>query len=222
VIRVRHEPLPAGLSAVVRRRPGGDTEIVVSTALSPARQRAAVQVGLRAARPAGGRSVLPVPLLGVLAVAWAVARALAKGIRVRPAALVATAGVVTAAAVAVVVIAVAPHPGKGHPASGGPPAPLPVPARTASPPARSAPPAAGRQHSRQPPPTVVPVAARSVAPSSRPTPAPAESPGRSAAPPSPGSSQPPSTTPSPQPSSPASAGGGGRPCLDLLGVWVCL
>ncbi|MGB6455464.1 MAG: hypothetical protein WBH47_13365, partial [Streptosporangiaceae bacterium] len=106
MIRVRHETLPAGLSAVVQRRAGGDTDIVVSTMLTAARQRAAVRVGLRAARPAGQRTALPVPLLGVLALAWASGRAVVKGIHIHAAALLAAAGVVTAA---VVVIAVIPH-----------------------------------------------------------------------------------------------------------------
>lgn len=99
---------------------------MVSTDLGPAQQRAAVRVGLRAARSAGQPTALPVPLLGVLALAWAGIRAVARAIRVHPAALVAAAGVVTAAAV---VVAVVPHqhaaPGGGHPAAGPTPQPSP-------------------------------------------------------------------------------------------------
>ncbi len=218
MIRVRHEPLPSGLSAVVRRRPGGDTDIVVSTLLTPARRRAAVRVGLRAARPADRRSVLPVPLLGALALAWAVARATARGLRHHPAALVTAAGAVTAVTAAAVVIAVVPQQhgpaGSGHPAAGA--LSPPASGQSAGRPARSTEPAAGPHSSASPTPTVVPVADHPVAASSRPTPAPGESQ------PSSGSAQPSPSTPPAQPSPSPSAGGGGGICLDLLGLRVCL
>jgi hypothetical protein len=209
VIRIRHEALPSGLSAVVRRRPGGDTDVVVSTVLSPARQRAAVRVGLRAARPTGQRLGLPVPLVGVLALAWASARAIATGLRIHLAALVAAAGVVTAGAVAVAVI---PHlhsaPGGGHPAAGGVPAPASVPAHSARQPTQ------GTQHgslsSAQPSPSVVPIASRSSALANG-----GSTPGPVAALPSP-------SAPVPLPSPSPSGAGGGGVCLDLLGIWVCL
>lgn len=218
MIRVRHETLPAGLSAVVRRRPGGDTDIVVSTALSPARQRAAVREGLRAARPERRRRALPVPLLGILALAWASARAVVRSLRMHPAALVAAAGVVTAATV---VVAVIPH--QHGPVAGGVQAP--APAQTTSGRNHGTARATGPPPPGRPSPSIVPVAAHS--PSSAPRPSPG---GRDVAP-SPGTSGtgqatsgPPSGPPPPQPSptpSP-SAGGGGRICLYLLGIRVCL
>jgi hypothetical protein len=221
VIRVQHEPLPAGLSAVVRRRPDGDTDIVVSTLLTPARQRTAVRVGLRAARPADQRSVLPVPLLGALALAWASTRAIARGLRLHPVALVTAVGGVTAATAAAVVIAVVPQPHgpavSGGPAAGAlsPAAPAPAPDQSAgqSPSTQAA---AGPHSSSRPAPTVVPVADHSAAASSRPSPAPGGSQ------PSPGSAQPSPTTPPAQPSPSPSTGGGGGVCIDLLGVRVCL
>lgn len=217
MIRVQHEPLPSGLSAVVRRRPGSDTDIVVSTLLTPARQRAAVRVGLRAARPADQRSVLPVPVLGVLALAWASARAIARGLRLHPAALVTAAGAVTAVTAAAVVIAVVPPQhgpaGSGHPAAGA--LSTPAPGHSAGRPARGTQPSAGPGSSARPTPSVVPVADHPVTASSRPTPAPGESQ------PTPGSAQPSPTIPPAQPSPSPSAGGGGA-CLDLLGLRVCL
>jgi hypothetical protein len=222
MIRVRHEPLPSGLSAVVRRRPGGDTDIVVSTLLTPARQRAAVRVGLRAARPADQRSVLPIPLVGLLALAWASTRAIVRGLRLHPVALVTGAGAITAVTAAAVVIAVVPlqhgPAGSGHPAAGAlsPAAPAPAPGQSVARPARSTQPAAGPHNSAGPAPTVVPVADHSVAASSRPTPVPGESQ------PSPGSAQPSPTTPAAQPSPSSSTGGGGGVCIDLLGLRVCL
>jgi hypothetical protein len=214
VIRIQHESLPTGLSAVVRRRPGGDTDVVVSTDLGPARQRAAVRVGLQAARSAGRRTALPVPLVGVLALAWASARAIARGIRVHPAALVAAAGAVAAAAV---VIAVVPHQhsttGGSHPGAGGVPAPASAAARPAGQPARSAQP---EPHpTSAPTSTVVPVADRSLAASGGGS---APAPGASAV--GPGASQPPPSA-APQPSPSSSAGHGGL-CVELLGLRVCV
>jgi len=222
VIRVRHEPLPSGLSAVVRRRAGGDTDIVVSTLLTPARQRTAVRVGLRAARSADQRSVLPVPLLGVLALAWASARAVARGLRLHPVALLTAAGAVAAVTAAAVVIAVVPQQhgpaGSGRPEAGAlsPAASAPAAGQSAGQPSRSSQPAAGPHSSGRPAPTVVPVADHSVAASSRPTAAPGESQ------PSPGSAPPSPTAPPAQPSPSPSTGSGGGVCIDLLGLRVCL
>ena len=68
VIRLRHETLPAGLSAIVRRRADGDLEVIISTALSAGRQRAAVRAGLRAMQPARRHAaLLPLPALITLA-----------------------------------------------------------------------------------------------------------------------------------------------------------
>jgi hypothetical protein len=222
VIRVRHEPLPSGLSAVVRRRPGGDTDIVVSTLLTPARQRAAVRVGLRAARPADQRSVLPVPLVGLLALAWASTRAIARGLRMHPVALVTAAGAVTAVTAAAVVIAVVPQQhgpaGGGHPAAGvlSPAAPASAASQSAGRRSRGTQPAARPRSSGRPAPTVAPVADHSGTASSRPTPAPG------ASQPSSGSAQPSPTTPPAQPSPSPSTGSGGGVCVDLLGLRVCL
>jgi hypothetical protein len=220
VIRVRHELLPSGLSAVVRQRPGGETDIVVSTLLAPARQRAAVRVGLRATRRADQRSVLPVPLLGVLALAWASARAIGRGLRLHPAALVAAAGAITVVTAAAVVIGVVPPQhgpvGSGHPAAGALSPAAPAPGQSAVRPARSTQPAAGPGSTSTPAPSVVPVADHPVAASSQPTPAPAEPE------PSPGSALPSPTTPAAQPSPSPTAGGGGGVCIDLLGLRVCL
>ncbi len=223
MIRVRHETLPAGLSAVVRRRPGGDTDIVVSAALSPARQRAAVREGLRAARPERWRAALPVPLLGVLALASARIRALVRALRIHPVALVSTAGVVSAAAV---VIAVVPHlhgPASGsHPAAGG--LRTPVPAQTAGSPGEGVRRKAGPPPADQPSPSIVPVAAHPAASAPRPQSSAGGSgsaPGagtQNASPPASGSSP---GAPSPGPT-PSPTTGGGRICLDLLGIWVCL
>ncbi len=219
MIRVRHERLPSGLSAVVRRRPGGETDIVVSTLLAPARQRAAVRVGLRATRLADQRSVLPVPLLGVLALAWASVRVLARGLRLHPAALLTATGAATAVTAAAVVIAVVPQQhgpaGSGHPAAGALSPAAPALSQSAGGPAPSTQPAAGPHNTSSPVPSVIPVADRSVAASSQPTPAPDESE------PSPGSAQPSPSTPSAQPS-PSPTGGGGGICVDLLGLRVCL
>ncbi len=75
----------------------------------PGTSARAVRVGLRAARPTDRRSVLPVPLLGVLALASASARAIARGLRLHPAALLTAAGAVAAVTAAVVVTAVVPQ-----------------------------------------------------------------------------------------------------------------
>lgn len=211
MIRIQHKSLPAGLSAVVRRQPSGGIDVVVSTVIGPAQQRAAVRAGLRATRRAGLRTVLPVPLLGVVALAWASARAIARSIRVHPAALVTAAGLVTAAAV---VVAVVPNQhattGGGHPAAGGVPAPASTSAHPAGRPARSTQPGAGPHSTSSPPPSVVPVA----------DPSPASGGGGSA--PGPGPSAVSPTAPAPQPSPSRSSGNGGGLCVDLLGIWVCV
>jgi hypothetical protein len=215
LIRVRHESLPAGLSAVVRRRPGGDTDVVVSTILSPARQRAAVRVGLRVARPTGRRAALPVPLVGLLAITWAAARGIAKGLRIHLAAVVAAASVVTAGAV---VVAVVPQlhgaPGGRHPAAGATQASAPVPGHSALRPTQGAQPGAGPRPTTLPSPSAAPIVDRSAAA------------GSGGSEPAPGTSAPGSgalpASPAPQPSASPSGGGSGGLCLDLLGIWVCL
>lgn len=138
VIRLRHVPLPRGLSALVRRDDSGALEVFLSQALPPDRQRSAVRVALRSARQAGWRSrlapglLIPVPLLPVPLAARSLVRAWlrAAGTTLRAHAL-ATAGAATAGlavATGAVLIAVVPH--QHGPASAGRP---PVPGRVLAP-----------------------------------------------------------------------------------------
>lgn len=201
MIRLRHENLPAGLSALVRRRADGDMEVIVSAALSASRQRAAVRAGLRPMQPARrGGGPLPVPALITLALAGTWLRTIGRLLRVRPVATIAVAAAAVAAAA--VVIAAAPHllgpAGTGrNPAgapsrsTGGPPAP--GGARPSTPTVT------------EPLPSAMPVAARSPAVA-------ATTPGFSAP------QQPPSAS---TPAASGTAGGNGI-CLQLLGLRVCL
>lgn len=205
MIRLRHETLPAGLCALVRRRGDGDLEVIVSSALSAGRRRAAVRAGLRAIRPAR-RSTgwLPVPALITLALAGSWLRVVGRLIRLHLAASVAVAATATTAAV---VIAVTPpllhgSPGGGRSPAGGALAPQPGPTAGLSAPARGrATPSSAAV--AQPPPSAVPVAAGSlIGPAATPTPQQ-------------------QTTSAPAPS-PSATGGSGGICLVLLGIWVCL
>jgi hypothetical protein len=208
VIRVRHETLPAGLSAIVRRQADGDLDVIVSTTLSVGRQRAAVRAGLRAMQPARRRAaVLPVPALVTLALAGNWLRAIARLLRLRPVATIAVA----ATAAAAVAIAAAPYlhrpavPGR-NPAGAALAPPGSAAGPTTPAPGRGTPSAPA---GAQPLPTVIPVAARS------PTVPPATSQ------PSPGTSAPMPTPGAPTPT-PTPASGGGVICLEVLGLWVCV
>ena len=218
MIRLRHETLPAGLSALVRRRADGDLDVIVSAALSASRQRAAVRAGLRAIQPAGRRAgPIPVPALIMLALSGTWLRAFGRLLRLRPAATIAVAAT---AAVAAVAIAVAPHVyiGSGVPSqgpAGAAQSPLPGAAAGPSPAtSRATPPVAVSR----PVPTAVPVAAHSPAGAAT-TPVPAASlpsPATSAPQQTPAAVASASSTPTP----PKSGGRGGI-CVHLLGLWVC-
>jgi hypothetical protein len=225
VIRLRHVPLPRGLSALVRRDDSGALEVFVSQALSPDRQRSAVRVALRSARQAGWRTrlapglLMPVPLMPVPLAAVSSVRTWlrAVGTTLRAHAL-ATAGAATAGlavATSAVLIAVVPH--HHAPSTAGRPpvpgrvqAPAPSPATVSRQPRASAStPAAGVKPAGQRPASTAPSrAAQPTASASAPAPSTATSPGSA-----------PSTAPSP---SPSPSGGSSPDCLVLLGVWVCL
>jgi hypothetical protein len=219
VIRLRRLSLPRGLNAVLRRGPHGELDVVVSQSLSPARQRAAVRVALRASRQAGwSAGILPLPVVALLVAAWAaLLHALRSVVRAHAVATAAaTAAGVTVATGAVVIIALPHHhaparagrtvPGQVHPpppgqsasSSSARPAPRTHPAVSLQPPGRRTstrlPAGAGGQPSIQP--------------TSAPSPSPATGPSS------------PAPTPVPSPSPTASTDGGG--CIVLLGVWVCL
>jgi hypothetical protein len=211
VIRLRHETLPAGLSALVRRRADGDLDVIVSTALSAGRQRTAVRAGLRAMQPARrGARALPVPALITLAVAGTWLRAIGRLLRLRPAVTIPVAATATAAAM---VIAVAPHVHGPAVAGRNPPGAALAPQRGSA----TGSPAPG--HGRVPPsapivaqplPSAMPVAARSPAGPATSQPYPAAS-----------ASPQPQSAPSPTPT-PSGTGGGNEICLEVLGLWVCV
>jgi len=207
VIRLRHETLPAGLSAFVRRRPDGDLDVIVSSALSAGRQRAAVRAGLRAIQPTGRGRPVAVPALIALALAGTWLRAIGRLLRLHLAAATTVAGTVMAAAV---VLAVAPHPHGPASAGRNPVVAAPAPGATSGPtvPGFAAPSASAVV---QPLPSGMPVAARSPAWGTA-TPAASE--------PSPAASAPhPPSTPTPAAS--GTAGGNGI-CVELFGIWVCV
>lgn len=197
VIRLRHETLPAGLSAIVRRRANGDLEVIISSALSAGRQRAAVRAGLRAMKPARRRAaLLPLPALITLALGGTWLRTIGRLLRLRPAATIALAAT---AAAATVVIAVAPH--------------VHSPAGTGRKPAGAAvaPPRSGPAHASA---TPSPVAARSSTGGTTPPVTSQPNPATSAGQQTPGTAAP---TPTP-----SGTGGGGPICLEVLGIWICL
>lgn len=205
MIRLRHETLPAGLSAIVRRRADGELDVIVSTALSAGRQRAAVRAGLRTMQPARRRvAPLPVPALITLALGGTWLRAIGRLLRLRPAATMAVAATSVAAAVAIVV---APHlhgpaVARRNPAG----ATVAPPPGSAAGPARAtpSPPTAAR-----PLPSAMPVAAHSstaaTAPPVTPQPYPATS-----------------SAPQQTPGAPTPSGKPGGICLEVLGLRICV
>lgn len=217
MIRITHVSLPPGLNALARRGPDDELSVYVSDALPPNRQRAAVQAALRASRPSGWRpALLPVPSLALLLAASAAwLHRAATALRTQWAAW-ATATAVVAAGSAAVYLAVAPH-GHGPVTAARPPAastsqPAPHPGVTTHPvPSRrpaSAPAAA---------PQAGPRALATVA--TRPTPAPGTSPPPVATP----SPRPtPTTSPTPPQPSPSPTARGGRHCIKILGIRVCV
>jgi hypothetical protein len=217
MIRVSHIALPPGLNVLARREADGELVVLVSTALSPDRQRAAVRTALRAVRRADGRAaLLPLPVVAFLAASWAWLRAMLRACRAHWGW---TSAVAAATAAAVVLFAVVlPH---GHqPASAGrgpghsrvqgsaprtgakPPAPSRRAGSTASPsPASHATPTpSGSVRARTP----------SSSPSPQPSPSSTPAPSPSSSTPAPG--------PSPSPSASSSPGD----CVHILGIWVCL
>ena len=208
VIRLRHETLPAGLSAIIRRRADGDLEVTISTALSAGRQRAAVRAGLRAMEPAGRRAAFfPLPALIMLALGGTWLRAIGRLLRLHPAATIAAAATAATAAVAITVV---PHLHSPAGADRNPPG------AAVAPPGATAKPAPGRGTPAVPavPPSAIPVAAR---PSAGETAPPATSQPSSA----PSGPQQTPGAPAPTPA-PSGTGGAGPICIEVLGLRVCL
>lgn len=236
VIRLRRVSLPPGMNAVARRIANGDIEVLVSVAVTPAQQRAAVRQALRAFRRPGWRAgLLPLPL----AAAWL--RKAGRAARAHWPATAAAAAVVAGASA--VLVAVVPHAkppaGASGPASAG--------RVQASAPARTTP-GAGRQsqpHSAprtrprsgkaapvagRPPGTSGPVTVSAPRPGTSAAPAPeptASAPPASvatSAPPAPVATSTPAPTQTPAPTaepSPGSGGGQGG-CVSLLILRLCL
>jgi hypothetical protein len=229
VIRVSHVSLPPGLSAFGSRAANGDLHVYVSDALGPDRQRAAVREVLRASRRAGWRAaLLPVPVAGLLAASRAWLGRAGRALRAHSLAAALTAAAVAATVATVVAVVAAPH---GHGPSSA--------AGQGGPGASRLP--GGAQHSRSSglarPPGKAPSAGAGPVPTSpvprspgprSPVPTPTgprtASPPAPTASPSPRPAPSPSASPSPEPSpSPSpSHGAGGRTCVVILGIWVCL
>ncbi len=220
LIRLRMQALPRGLSAILRGDEWGALEVLVSQALPPERQRAAVRVALRSARGAGWRTrlapglVVPIPIAAILSSGQGWLRGLTATLRTH-ALLTAAATTGVAVVAGATLIAVVPH----HPAqvsAGRPPATGQVRAPSAGRAPVSPEPSGGI--GTQPASRPVPAsgqASAAPAPTTRPT-APASSP---PAPSAPASSAPATQPPSPSPS-PSPAGGGSH-CVVLLGLWIC-
>lgn len=211
MIRLRHVPLPNGLSAFVRRGGSGDIEVFVSAALPPGRQRTAVRAALAASRQAGWRAgLVPAPLVALVAAGRACVRGAGHVLRAHLLATGAAAAATVAVASGAVLIAVVPHHAGPAVSTGRLPAPSRVRSPAAARPAVPQP-SAGRRLPVSG--TGPPVAARSAAPSPQPSVAAATSPAPTPQP----SSSPPSAVPSPAPSS-----GGRSSCVVLLGLEICL
>jgi hypothetical protein len=238
VIRLEHQSLPVGLSAVARRGERGDLTIVVSESLDAAHRRAAVRAALLAARRHDRRlALLPLPALIFMSASRSALRKLGHLLRAHAVAT-AVAATATAGAVAAGVLIIA-MPASHMPLGAG----LPGPPGYQLSPGASSPATPGRAHARTrtgaPTPshagtTGVVVA---VSPSASPQPSPSPQPSASAQPspsassssptrgPTPGPSPSHSTAtpqPSPTPSSSPSGGSGGGGCLRILGIVVCL
>ena len=220
LIRLRMQALPRGLSAILRGDEWGALEVLVSQALPPERQRAAVRVALRSARGAGWRTrlapglVVPIPIAAILSSGQGWLRALTATLRTH-ALLTAAATTGVAVVAGATLIAVVPH-HPAHVSAGRPPAAGQVRAPSAW--ARSRPSRAvgiGTRPASRPAPASGQASA-APAPTTQPT-APASSP---PAPSAPASSAPATQPPSPSPS-PSPAGGGSR-CVVLLGLRICL
>jgi hypothetical protein len=219
MIRIRHLALPPGLSALLRQTSDGDLEILLSDALDPRGQRAALRVALQSSRRAGWRAgLLPIPVMLLLAAGRSGIRAASRALRVHAVASAAAAGVVAASAAALIVALPhhhAPLSASRLPSAGRVHAPAPSrttntsPHRARSPrPGLSAP--SHPRHAATPasiPSAVVP---SPVQKSATATPSASPAPGITSSSPTatPTTSQPPSN--------------GGQPCLVLLGIWVCL
>jgi hypothetical protein len=228
MIRVDHLSLPAGLRAIAQRAGRGELYIVVSDALDPAAQRAAVRTAVRAARRhAWEFGFLPLPAAAAVPALGTGVRHLFRVLRAHLGISTLTGTIAAGAATAAIFVMAVPQP-SGHPGANAPRPPgYSQSAGTGSPGAHSGsqPGAPGpRQSSGTAPRVVTVVTPRTTVPHPGAAPQPAST---SAAP---AQSQPPATSSSAQPqpttttssSSPPSSGGGGKTCVYLLGVLVCL
>jgi hypothetical protein len=227
MIRVDHLSLPAGLRAIAQRAGRGELYIVVSDALDPAAQRAAVRTAVRAARRhAWEFGFLPLPAAAAVPALGTGVRHLFRVLRAHLGISTLTGTIAAGAATAAIFVMAVPQP-SGHPGANAPRPPgYSQSAGTGSPGAHSGsqPGAPGPRQSSGAPRVVTVVTPRTTVPHPGAAPQPAST---SAAP---AQSQPPATSSSAQPqpttttssSSPPSSGGGGKTCVYLLGVLVCL
>ena len=246
MIRIEHRELPPGLSAVARRKAGGDLAITVSDALAPDRQRAAVRCAMRAARRHDWRlGVLPLPAVLVLSALRGRLRRIGHVVRAHAVASAAAGTAVAGVALAGAAFLVSPSHPNGNVAGAGPAAPGYQQSHGANGTTTSPQGSHGRGHSAPgspsrstgPGPTTVVVNSPSVSPRPMPNPspsstgtgapAPAPSASSSSAPgsPPPTSSPPgnPSPTATPSSSAPSPSPSRSSPvCIDLLGIVVCL
>jgi hypothetical protein len=228
MIRIDHLALPPGLDAIARRTGRGELYVVISDALDPGRQRAAVRAAVRAARRhAWEFGMLPLPLAAAPALRGAVRQAIhflrAHGAVSAVAGSLAAGSV--AATAAVFIVAAPPH---GNPAALTPNAP----GYTQSSGGHSRHPAAGTRHGTSAPGQHGGTSGRviTVATPKNPKPRPRPEPNPSASSTSPPvKSSPPTTStgttspsPTPSPTSTSPSSGGKGTCVIILGVEVCL
>jgi len=230
MIRIEHENLPPGLNAIARRDADGNLTVVVSTAISPEEQRAAVREAIRAARQRDRRlGLLPLPALALLPLIRALLAKLGLVLRAHVVESSVIGASVAGLAAAGVLFATTPHPHAGGNIAGSNP-PSYQQSQAAGQPA--APGHSGGTKPTRPGPSHrtsaspgVPVGTSPRAgsqPSAAPSPSTGSSPtsgGGQAQSPRP-SPSPPAASPSPQPSS--TPGGGGKTCVRLLGVVICV